>query len=293
MKKLWILLPALVVLASCGENKRAAERLQLENDSISAVLRERDAMVNGVFESLNAITRNLDEIKEREHVVTSSMSDGELNEEATVKINRDIAQIDALLKENKTTIAELQQKAAELKKANIRLASLDAMIKDLTSRVEAKDGEIAQLRASLQGAQAEVAALTGQVTTLDNTVASLNQQRTALEGEVKTKSDQLNTAYYIVGQQKELISSEIVYKSGFVGRTLKINENRSLDSFTQVDMREFDEVLIGKPNVTLVSSHPANSYEFVMSDKSVYSALIILDKKAFWELSKVLVVSYK
>ena len=68
-------------------------------------------------------------------------------------------------------------------------------------------------------------------------------------------------------------AKEIVYKSGFIGRTLKINESRSLDSFTKVDIRHFDSVVIGQKKVTLVSSHPAGSYEFVQDEKGVYESL--------------------
>ena len=78
-----------------------------------------------------------------------------------------------------------------------------------------------------------------------------------------------------------------------IGRTLKINESRSLDSFTKVDIRHFDSVVIGQKKVTLVSSHPAGSYEFVQDEKRVYESLIIKDKRKFWEYSKVLVISYK
>ena len=123
-------------------------------------------------------------------------------------------------------------------------------------------------------------------------IAQLNAQ-TSLEGEVKTQNNILNTGYYIVGSEKELLSKEIVYKSGFIGRTLKINENRSLDSFTQVDIRNFDDVKIGHKKATLVSSHPAGSYEFVMNDSGVFESLVIKDKSKFWEYSKVLVISYK
>lgn len=90
-----------------------------------------------------------------------------------------------------------------------------------------------------------------------------------------------------------MLAKEIVYKSGFIGRTLKINESRSLDSFTKVDIRHFDSVVIGQKKVTLVSSHPAGSYEFVQDEKGVYESLIIKDKRKFWEYSKVLVISYK
>jgi len=52
-------------------------------------------------------------------------------------------------------------------------------------------------------------------------------------------------------------------------------------------------VKIGHKKATLVSSHPAGSYEFVMNDSGVFESLVIKDKSKFWEYSKVLVISYK
>ena len=139
----------------------------------------------------------------------------------------------------------------------------------------------------------QVAELSEQVEGLNTQVSGLTETNASLQGEVKGQTDILNTAYYIVGSERELLAKEIVYKSGFIGRTLKINESRSLDSFTKIDIRNFDSVLIGQKKVTLVSSHPAESYEFVQDDKGIYESLIIKDKKKFWEYSKVLVISYK
>ena len=149
------------------------------------------------------------------------------------------------------------------------------------------------LKNNLEQMHVQVAELHEQVSGLNTQVTGLSEAKASLEGEVKGQTDILNTAYYIVGSEKELLAKEIVYKSGFIGRTLKINESRSLDSFTKVNIRHFDSVVIGQKKVTLVSSHPAGSYEFVQDEKGVYESLIIKDKRKFWEYSKVLVISYK
>lgn len=191
------------------------------------------------------------------------------------------------------TIARLQQSANQLKKANINIANMEKLIAQLRQQVETKDQEIVMLKNNLEQMHVQVAELHEQVSGLNTQVTGLSEAKASLEGEVKGQTDILNTAYYIVGSEKELLAKEIVYKSGFIGRTLKINESRSLDSFTKVDIRHFDSVVIGQKKVTLVSSHPAGSYEFVQGEKGVYESLIIKDKRKFWEYSKVLVISYK
>lgn len=292
MKKIVYLIVLLVPFISCV-SKKSADRLVDEKDSLSVALAAKDSMINEVFASLNDIAENLNAIKTRENIITTTVGNGELKKQTTVQIGEDIEEIDRLLQNNREKIAQLERSAAQLKKANVKIASLEKLIGEMSVQVESKDAEIAVLREDLKKLNVEVEELNTKVTGLGTEVDSLNRTRARLESEVKTKSDLLNVAYYIVGSQKELLDKEIVYKSGFIGRTLKINENRSLDSFTQVDIRNFDEVIIGKKEVTLVSSHPAGSYEFVMNDNKVFSSLVITDRNKFWEYSKVLVISYK
>ena len=292
MKNFICLFVLLVPFFSCV-SKKNAEKLIGEKDSLSMALAAKDSVINEVFASLNDITENLNAIKTREHIITSTVNNGEIPKQATVQIGEDIEEIDRLLQSNRETIARLERSAAQLKKANVKITSLEKLIQEMSVQVESKDKEISVLRSDLKKLNIEVEELNTKVTGLGTEVDSLNQTKTRLESEIKTKNDLLNVAYYIVGSQKELLDKEIVYKSGFIGRTLKINENRSLDSFTQVDIRNFDEVIIGKKDVTLVSSHPAGSYEFVMNDNKVFSSLVITDRDKFWEYSRVLVISYK
>ena len=149
------------------------------------------------------------------------------------------------------------------------------------------------MKKNLENMHVQVAELTDQVSGLNTQVSTLTVEKTDLQGEVKNQKDILNTGYYIVGAEKELLSKEIVYKSGFIGRTLKINENRSLDSFTQIDIRTLSEVKIGHKKAVLVSSHPAESYTLISNADGSFESLQIKDKNKFWEYSKVLVISYK
>ena len=291
MKK-FLYLFALLLLASCT-GRQKAEQLVGEKDSLATVVAQKDSVLNEVFSSLSTVTENLNAIKSRENIINENIDKGEIPKGTTTQINEDIEAINQLLIANRQTIARLQQSADQLKKANVKIGSFEKLIAQLNAQVESKDQEIKILKQNLENMHVQVAELTEQVSGLNTQVSGLTAEKTSLEGEVKTQNNILNTGYYIVGSEKELLSKEIVYKSGFIGRTLKINENRSLDSFTQVDIRNFDDVKIGHKKATLVSSHPAGSYEFVMNDSGVFESLVIKDKSKFWEYSKVLVISYK
>lgn len=292
MKRIIYLLLLLLPLASCTGTKNA-EQLTRERDSLNTLLAQKDSMMDNVFTAMNVVAENLDAIKTRENLITKSAANEEIRKESAAQINQDIEAINQLLLQNKETIARLQRSAAALKQANVKIAGLEKMIAQLDRQVEEKNQEISLLKGNLQNMQVKVTELNTQVSDLNTKVTDLNQQRETLAGEVKSTNDALNTAYYIVGSEKELLSKEIVYKRGFIGRTLKINENRSLESFTQVDLRLLDEVMVGQKKASLVSSHPAGSYDWVMDANGVFESLKITDKAKFWEYSKVLVISYK
>ncbi len=291
MKKMIFALVALSMF-SCVSRKNA-EHLQEQRDSLSVVVAQKDSMINSVFVTLNGITENLNAIKSRENILTAAVDNGEIKKSAATQISEDITVIDELLESNRRKIAQLQNTAAKLKAANVEIASLNKLIAELQTQADSRNSEIAALKESLAKMSIEVQDLTARVETQNDTIELLTETRTSEEEEVKSKSDLLSTAYYIVGSQKELIGDHIIYKSGFVGRTLKINENRNLDNFTAVDTRTFDRVEIGHRNVTVVTNHPADSYELLMDDSGAVASLVIRDPARFWELSKVLVISYR
>jgi len=289
------IIPLLLVAMTltCCVSKRSADKIASDRDSLSMVVAEKDSIINDIFFSLNQISGNLDAIKTREHIINTSVANDEIKKQSTVRINDDIQAIDELLQQNRATIARLQRSADELKKAKVHITDLDNLIAQLNGQVEARDSEIVVLKDNLRKINVKVNELNTSVSTLTGTVSELTGDKTRLEGQVKDNTDRLNTAYYIIGAQKELLDKDIVYKSGFIGRTLRVNENHSLDAFTRIDLRTFDQVVIGQKNVTIVTTHPGESYELVTDSKGVVTSLVIKDRARFWEYSKVLVISYK
>jgi seryl-tRNA synthetase len=293
MKKLiFILLVVTVATASCV-SRRSVDTLASQRDSLNLVVAGKDSLINDIFFSLNNITSNLASIREREKLLSSSIANDEIHKEPTVQISEDIQAIDELLQQNRANIARLERSAAALKKANIRIGELEKMIRNLNSQVEMRGAEIAALKDTLAQMNIKVEQMTGEMTALNNTVSSLGEENARLEGDARASEDNLNRAYYIVGSQKELLAKELIYKSGFIGRTLRVNENHSLDDFTRIDIRTFDRVMIGRKDITVVTTHPAESYDLALGKDDMVTALVIKDKAAFWQYSKVLVVVYK
>lgn len=285
VKYLFVLAAACVACmpTSCVRRQIAAQA-ESQRDSLALVVSAKDSLINGIFSDINAISENLAQIKSRENLISvSGQEDGVRR--PIQEINNDIAAIDRLLQENREKIASLQRTSALLRKANQRIEGLDRMISDLNGQLAEKTGEIERLRG-------ELAQMGLEVKTLTETVAERSAEVETLSGEKTELENQLNTVYYIVGAEKELRDAQIINKQGFIGRTLTANQKSRLDSFTQADARLLTEVPVGQKRVTVVTTHPEDSYR-LEGDGKVVSRLVITDPARFWESSKVLIISYK
>ena len=277
-------LGAAFALASCV-SKGTVVRVEDQRDSLVSVVSAKDSLINAVFEDINAISENLVLIKTRENLI-SVAGGSEGGRRPVEEINNDIAAIDRLLQENKDKIASLQRAAVQLRKANLRIDGLEKMIADLNKQLAGKKDEIARLRESLDKMGVEVEILTEQVAEQNARAENLSSEKVELE-------NQLHTVYYIVGAEKELRDAQIIDKQGFIGRTLTVNKTDNLASFTKSDSRLLSEVPIGQKKVSVVTTHPEESYELVTDADKVVLKLLITDPVRFWESSKILIVSYK
>lgn len=285
-----IIIPVIAVLVvSCiGDGRQqVGQGTGFTDNTVREEKQVNDSIMNEVFASLTDIADNLNTIKIRENLITSSYTGGDVPMEPTAVILSDIAAIDDLLAENRRAIERLQHSAAALRNSNsAQVTSLERLLSALADQVAAKDREIDALKEELRFKSERVETLTGD---LDE----VSRIKGELETDLAVTTDMLNTVYYIVGTAKELKEKGITGKSGFIGRTTVLTDSHELDNFTVTDMRTFDELILGRKNVEVVTNHPEGSYVFVMGDKGVYQSLVITDKARFWSTSKALVVSYK
>ena len=128
------------------------------------------------------------------------------------------------------------------------------------------------------------------LTPLDDTRQLVNLKTEILE----EKEAEIQKGYFIVGTSKELTDKNIIVRQGGflgMGRIPAISEDASLDHFTQVNITEDMSFNIGSKKATLVSSHPAHTYDF-FGNKSIDS-LVVDDPEAFWQHTKVMVILVK
>ncbi|WP_300729067.1 hypothetical protein [uncultured Rikenella sp.] len=288
MKRLLILGAVATLVAACGPKQNAKpDPLVVANDSLSQVIAAKDSIINDAFNSIGEIAASIDRIAEHERLVTAAAASGtELSKPMKERVAENITAISELLDKNRAAIARLQVSADKLKEARVQIGGLERLITQLQEQLDQKNTQLASLTDQVKALKVEIAAL-------GHTVTNLEQDKTELQGAVAEQDAQLHTVYYIVGKEKELLDDQIIDKKGFIGRTRVMNDQAKLDDFTAADDRVIERIPIGKNRVRIVTIHPETSYILIKGDNNQIEELVITDKDAFWQNSRMLVISHR
>ncbi len=288
MKRLLILGAVATLVAACGPKQNAKpDPLVVANDSLSQVIAAKDSIINDAFNSIGEIAASIDRIAEHERLVTAAAASGtELSKPMKERVAENITAISELLDKNRAAIARLQVSADKLKEARVQIGGLERLITQLQEQLDQKNTQLASLTDQVKALKVEIAAL-------GHTVTNLEQDKTELQGAVAEQDAQLHTVYYIVGKEKELLDDQIIDKKGFIGRTRVMNDQAKLDDFKAADDRVIERIPIGKNRVRIVTIHPETSYILIKGDNNQIEELVITDKDAFWQNSRMLVISHR
>jgi DNA repair exonuclease SbcCD ATPase subunit len=284
MKSIY-LLALLTIFATSGCNqkeKTEIARLNQENVELRRQSQAKDSSINDILQSFNEIESNLAVIKQKESVI-SSTSNKEMSPDVKTRINDDIIVINDLMGKNKKEVARLHQL---LKASNLKIEEVQRIMADLNQRVAQRDSQINVLKGDL-------ANLNFSIESLNASMDTLRTQRTTLTSTVEDRTTKLNTAYYVIGTKKKLISDNIVAKSGGIigiSSTMKLKPDFNDQKFEKVDIRQLSEIPINSKKPQLVTTHPAGTYEMEKNSNGMVVDLKILNPEKFWSTSKYLVV---
>ncbi|SDC43044.1 Cbp1 family collagen-binding glycoprotein adhesin [Williamwhitmania taraxaci] len=287
MKHLFLGLALIAALASCNQKeKEQIAQLEAEKTALLNETTTKDSTINTYFESLNQIEANLAEIKGREAVISKETAKGgELSKDARARVNEDIKVINDLMNQNKRTIARLKK---AVKTSNIQIVELQKMLEKMNLQMSQKDSTISVMKEDL-------AKLNFSVQALNDTLSTIKMDNERMATDISSKTVQLNTAYFIIGTEKDLIAKKVIEKEGGflgLGKSLKVVGNVQPDNFKQVDIRTLNSIPLKAKEISLISTHPSDSYEIVGSEKKV-EEFIITNSTKFWEKSKYLVILIK
>jgi len=284
-RTLILALMASVAFVACQNGPTEGElAARAETEVLRTELLGRDSLISEMALSFDDIEKNIALMDEREKLLGEN-AEGELNMDKRQKMVRDLQLMNGLMKESRERIAELTKR---LDKSKAETGGLRKKLKDLDLMLAARDSSISTMKDELLAR--------------DFKIEQVNQQLTAIELEIakreafiEQQTNEMNTAWYVVGTSKELEEKGVVTHTGGligIGQTAAVNGDVANDRFKQVDVRQTSRVDLGVKKAHLVTEHPKGSYTIVEEgDELAY--LQITDPAAFWRMSKYMVVEVK
>ena len=274
------------MLTQCQQGPSRQELLT-SNDSLQRVVVQKDSAIYAIMGTFSSIEDNLQAIKDKENVIAMTTTSNESRQTREERINEDIQLIYNMLQENREQVNNLQ---AQLKKANVKNSELQQMIASLESRIQEKDAEILRLTEELQASNFKIEGLSALASSLQHRLDSLRNEDALKNATIEGQDEALNTAYYIIGSEKELKELGVLDKRGqFAIGSKKARKDFDNSVFTRIDIREqtsFD--LNGAKKAKVVTAHPLDSYT-IYGQKPVDS-LVVNNYYKFWNSSKYLVI---
>lgn len=291
MKKTFILCMAALALCfvSCKNNEEEGADLQQQRiDSLQRIVDEKDGAIDELFDLLTQIEENLSLVTDKYSKVQNLRNSGVENGNVKGEIQNQISTIEGMLADNKDKLAKLNSKIAAQGKEN---SKLQEFVANLEERIANQENQISQLLTELEQNKVVIRGLNENI----NTLTQSNQEKDAT---IARQVAEANKAYYIVENAKELVKKGITSKSGGflgIGKKTSTSTDMGTEHFTCIDRSKVTTITVNKKGATILSKHPADSYEAVMdeNDPKVTAYIKILNPSTFWRQSPYLVISYK
>ncbi|MCE2683404.1 MAG: hypothetical protein ACK49D_10400 [Flavobacteriia bacterium] len=245
---------------------------QLEKEN-----QEKDSMLNSSLEFYNQIRTNLEAIELKQREIRVRTSDPEQTESDKDWILSQINYINYLRVENSKKVTQLSK---QLNVKDKKISELETMMYDLIQNIDAKELQIAEFQQELSS--------------LNHSYSRLFDAYREKDDLAETLKDEINTAYYSYGTEKELIKNNVIeQKKGFIGisKSIRIAGDFNEKYFSKIDMREDNEIFVEGSKPLIVTDHPSDSYTLVPIGKN--TKIRIKDPHKFWKVSKYLVVIVK
>lgn len=278
------LILVLFIAVSC--NQAELDQLKNENAELKTQLQQREDDINNFMQVFNDIEENLAQVRMKEKLIVKNSGSNE-NGDRVEAVKSDIRAIDNLMQQNRENLKNLSDK---LKSSKIENNELLRMIDNFEVTIKDKDREIMSMVGQLEDLNFEVQGLYSSISDLK--LENLEQSRL-----IDKKEDELNAAWYIIGDEKELKEKGVINKEGGIigiGAVKTMGEDIDLSLFTKIDIRTQTVFPLDAKKLTLVSTHPSDSYLMRKNQETKrFESFEITKPEAFWGGSKYLVISTK
>lgn len=255
-----------------------------ERDSLLQIIAAKDAELDEMLGTINEVQSGFAQINEAAGRINVENGDAELSGTARERILENFEFIQQTMQDNRNKIAMLEEK---VRTGALNSNKLKQTIALLTEQLNAQNQKVQELQAQLAEKDALIAEQGAQIVDLNENVNNLNSENARRGEKIAEQDKDLNTAWFVFGTKSELKEQKIL-QNGDVLRSGDFNK----DYFTKIDIRVEKEIRLYSKHATLLTSHPAGSYQLVKDNEGKYT-LNITDYKKFWSASKYLVIQVR
>ncbi|MDX9904648.1 MAG: hypothetical protein RB288_11310 [Bacteroidales bacterium] len=276
--KALILIMAVLSLTGC-KYKTMSEQIEAEKQDLISQLAKSDSTMKEYLSVMSDADAKLSALLGQES--GEQAATGEL----PARLERAIAEITASMEE---TEQKYQSARSRYYTVNARVKTLEEEVAELRVLAEQKDSLInvlneksAQLSSTIEEQTANIETLTGKNSEMEATISEM--------------TGNLNTAWYVAGTKDELISGNVITKTGgflgFLGRVMVLSPSLSSSSMEKIDIREKKTFPLKSTidKLEFISIHPSGSYQLTTTDAETVT-LTVTDPARFWEGSRYMVV---
>jgi chromosome segregation ATPase len=276
----------LVTFFGCG-NQQKVDQLTEENQILKSKVKllaeqsnMKDEFVEEYTKTVNEIYDNLENIRKREGFITKYSKNVEKDKEASIKdkMLQNIASMDSYIKNSKSQLKQLKSK---IKNSQVKSSSFEEMVETLSRTIEEKESHIIELKE--------------QVDKLYMQVAEVEEDLQKSNEIIEEQTEKINTAYYVIGTNKELQNKKIIAeKGGFLwfGKTKILASDLKKTDFTTTDISDTDSISIKQniKDIKIISNHNPESYHLTKKDEDK-TVLEIIDPDEFWKMKYLVVLA--
>lgn len=277
MKKLF--LPLVIVAAAlftaCNGNSNSNNALKESNDSLRAVIAERDASLEEVLQCIRVVEEGFQKINETQGRINSTGLEAEGSRKE--RLQNDVLYLTQLIEKNNSEVARLKKLLASSKNVS---KELRAIVANLEKTLQEKNEEIARLHKQLEEQNIHIAKL-------DTIITNLTDENTRQELRLVEKERELNSVWYVFGTKKELKNEKIIS-----GSEVMTDPDANKDYFTRSDKNQLTEINTYSRKAKVLSTHPEGSYKIV-EDSEGNDVLKITSPDEFWSVTRYLVIQVR
>lgn len=293
-----LVLVSLLIVVAAGAGFRLYNQkvnelnsLQSQTKDVDQALKERDSMVNELVTAMNDIEDNLKFIKDkRQQLSIETQKEGGRDQKQA--IIDDINLMNEMLEKSSKHINELEKK---LKNSGFELRALKKKITSLNQSIEEQNVQIAELHSNLEEKDMLITGMNLQMDTMKMEIAQKRDTLQIYQQKIDQNINDINKAYIAYGTYKELNGKGLLRKEGGflgIGKHTSLTKNFDYDYFTELDIRDTENIPLFAPKAKVITEHPDSSYSFVEEDGQI-AYLHIDNPDEFWRISKYAVIELK